>query len=322
MNHTVVGQADLLRLIESVVERAWDRPGITVIELLLIGGVVYAMLRFLHGTRGARLVRAVVIILVLSFAVVRVLATRFEFDRINVLYPYFVLAVFLVSLVAFQSELRRMLIRLGEGGWLQGWSKSAVEVVDPVVTAVERLSKRKIGALIAIERRTETGALIESGVRLDAQVSSELLETIFWPGSALHDLGVIIHGNRISAAGCQLPLVESGEVDRALGSRHRAALGMSHEADAVVIVVSEETGAISVAIRGRLRRSLTLDALRSTLTKELTPPARKRPRWLGGGSRESAKGKTKRAEPVATPLRPTDPATTPPATKVGQPVAK
>ena len=322
MNHTVVGQADLLRLIESVVERAWDRPGITVIELLLIGGVVYAMLRFLHGTRGARLVRAVVIILVLSFAVVRVLATRFEFDRINVLYPYFVLAVFLVSLVAFQSELRRMLIRLGEGGWLHGWSKSAVEVVDPVVTAVERLSKRKIGALIAIERRTETGALIESGVRLDAQVSSELLETIFWPGSALHDLGVIIHGNRISAAGCQLPLVESGEVDRALGSRHRAALGMSHEADAVVIVVSEETGAISVAIRGRLRRSLTLDALRSTLTKELTPPARKRPRWLGGGSRESAKGKTKRAEPVATPLRPTDPATTPPATKVGQPVAK
>ena len=322
MNHTVVGQADLLRLIESVVERAWDRPGITVIELLLIGGVVYAMLRFLHGTRGARLVRAVVIILVLSFAVVRVLATRFEFDRINVLYPYFVLAVFLVSLVAFQSELRRMLIRLGEGGWLQGWSKSAVEVIDPVVTAVERLSKRKIGALIAIERRTETGALIESGVRLDAQVSSELLETIFWPGSALHDLGVIIHGNRISAAGCQLPLVESGEVDRALGSRHRAALGMSHEADAVVIVVSEETGAISVAIRGRLRRSLTLDALRSTLTKELTPPARKRPRWLGGASRESAKGKTKRAEPVATPLRPTDPATTPPATKVGQPVAK
>ena len=227
MNNTGVGQADLLRLIESVMERAWDRPGITIIELLLIGGVVYAMLRFLHGTRGARLVRAVVIILVLSFAVVRLLAAQFDFARINVLYPYFVLAVFLVSLVAFQSELRRMLIRLGEGGWLQGWSKSAVEVVEPVVTAVERLSKRKIGALIAIERRTETGALIESGVRLDAEVSVELLETIFWPGSALHDLGVIIHGNRISAAGCQLPLAESGEVDRALGSRHRAALGMS-----------------------------------------------------------------------------------------------
>jgi len=280
------------------------------------------MLRFLHGTRGARLVRAVVIILVLSFAVVRVLATRFEFDRINVLYPYFVLAVFLVSLVAFQSELRRMLIRLGEGGWLQGWSKSVVEVVDPVVIAVERLSKRKIGALIAIERRTETGALIESGVRLDAKVSVELLETIFWPGTALHDLGVIIHGNRISAAGCQLPLVESAEVDRALGSRHRAALGMSQEADAVVIVVSEETGAISVAIHGRLRRSLTIEALRSTLTKELTPPRRKRPRWLGGGSRPAAKSETKMAKPTPAVTRPTDPATTPPTTKVGQPVAK
>jgi len=322
MNYTAVGQADLPRLIKSVIERAWDRPGITVIELLLIGGVVYAMLRFLHGTRGARLVRAVVIILVLSFAVVRVLATRFEFDRINVLYPYFVLAVFLVSLVAFQSELRRMLIRLGEGGWLQGWSKSVVEVVDPVVLAVERLSKRKIGALIAIERRTETGALIESGVRLDAKVSVELLETIFWPGTALHDLGVIIHGNRISAAGCQLPLVESAEVDRALGSRHRAALGMSQEADAVVIVVSEETGAISVAIHGRLRRSLTIEALRSTLTKELTPPPRNRPRWLGGGSRPAAKSETKMAKTTPAVPRPSDPATTPPTTKVGQPVAK
>lgn len=276
MSTTSVGQADLQRVVESVIERAWDRPGITAIELLLIGGVVYGILRFLHGTRGARLVRAVVIILAASFAVVRLLAVRFEFDRINVLYPYFVLAVFLVSLVAFQSELRRMLIRLGEGGWMQGWSKSAIEVVEPVVTAVERLSKKKIGALIAVERRTQTGALIESGVRLDARVSVELLETIFWPGTALHDMGVIIQDGRITAAGCQFPLAESGELDRALGSRHRAALGMSHEADAVVIVVSEETGAISIAIRGRLRRSLTLEALRSTLNKELATPGRGR----------------------------------------------
>ncbi|UCF32588.1 MAG: diadenylate cyclase CdaA, partial [Phycisphaerales bacterium] len=233
------------------------------------------ILRFLQGTRGARLVRAVVIILAVSFAIVRLLTVWYEFDRINVLYPYFILAVFLVSLVAFQTELRRMLLRLGEAGWLQSWSRSSARVIDPLVEAVARLSKKKIGALIAIERSTEMGALVESGVHLDAEVTTELLETIFWPGTALHDMGVIIQQGRVSAAGCQFPLAESGDVDRSLGSRHRAAIGMSQEVDAVVIVVSEETGTISVAIRGRLRRALTPDTLREVLATELLAPRRK-----------------------------------------------
>ena len=273
---SALAQTDvLLRPFKSFFERAYDRPGVTLVELLLIGVVVYSVLRFLRGTRGARLVRAVVIILAVSFAVVRLLTGWYEFDRINVLYPYFILGVFLVSLVAFQTELRRMLLRLGEGAWLQPWSRSAARVIDPVAEAVGRLSKKKIGALIAIERSTEMGALIESGVQLDAAVSAELLETIFWPGTALHDLGVIIQRGRISAAGCQFPLTESGEVDRALGSRHRAAIGMSQEVDAVVIVVSEETGTISVAIRGRLRRALTPETLREMLAAELQTPKRR-----------------------------------------------
>lgn len=284
-----LAQLDSHRWLQSFYERLAERPSLLIVELLLIGSVIYAVLRFLRGTRGARLVRAVLIILAVSSAVVRLVAEKFDLERINVMYPYFILGVFLVSLVAFQTELRRLLLRLGEGAWLRRWMKTSDLVVEPVLTAVERLSRRKIGALIAIERNTEMGAIIETGVTLDAVVTSELLETIFWPGSALHDLGVIINQDRVVAAGCQFPLAESGDIDRSLGSRHRAGLGMSHEADAVVIIVSEETGTISVAIRGRLRRALTLEALRDTLHNE-----------LGTGRRP---GKATPGQPVPIPVR-------------------
>lgn len=273
LNAATIAQADFFRGLESFWERMTARPAVTLIELLLIGTVVYAVLRFLQGTRGARLVRAVITILVVSFAVVWLIAGRYEFDRINVLYPYFLLGVFLISLVAFQTELRRLLLRLGEGRLLQHWMVMGDQIVDPIVTAVERMARKKVGALIAIERSTEIGGVIETGVRLDASVTTELLETIFWPGTPLHDLGVIISHGRVVAAGCQFPMAESGDLDRSLGSRHRAGLGMSHEADAIVIIVSEETGAISMALRGRLRRAMTGDALRETLEKELMPTA-------------------------------------------------
>lgn len=286
---------EILREFHSFSDRVADRFLVTIVEFLLIGLVVYGVLRFLHGTRGARLVRAVLTILAVSFAVVRLVAERFDFERINVLYPYFILAVFLVSLMAFQTEIRRFLLRLGEGGWLQRWIGTSGHVIDPIVTAVERLSRKKIGALIAVERTTELGAVVESGVKLDALVTTELLETIFWPGTPLHDLGVLIRRDRVIAAGCQFPLTESGDVDRSLGSRHRAALGMSHEADAVVIIVSEETGTISVAIRGKLHRALTIDALRNAIRKELAPEPRKE-RGVAGSRPEKKPEPEKKTE--------------------------
>lgn len=264
-----VAQINLPQSVSSFLERVAERPWTALVELLLIGSVVYAVLRFLHGTRGARLLRAVMTILVVGFTVVWVIADKFGLERIGALYRYFIPGVFLVSLVAFQTELRRLLIRLGQGEWLQRWLTNPGAAIDPIVIAVDRLAKKKIGALIAIERSTELGALAETGVRLDAVVSSELLETIFWPGTSLHDLGVIIHQKRILAAGCQFPLSDSAEIDRTLGSRHRAALGMSLELDGVVIVVSEETGMISVARNGHLRRGLTIDQLSQILVDEL-----------------------------------------------------
>ncbi len=273
---TFMTQADFLPGIRSLYERVIDRPWVALIELLLVGAVVYIILRFLQGTRGARLMRAVLTILVVSFVLVWLIADKLESERIKVLYPYFILGVFLVSLVAFQAELRRFLLRVGEGFWMQRWIKESSHLVDSIVTAVERLSKKKIGALIAVERTGEVGALTEAGVRLDAVVTAELLETIFWPGAPLHDLGVVIHSGRIIAAGCQFPLAESGEVDRSLGSRHRAALGLSQEIDAVVIVISEETGTISVAVHGRLRRGLNGQSLRDELVQALSDGAGQR----------------------------------------------
>ncbi len=274
-----VSQSDLFDGVRLFFERVLERPWVALVELLMIGAVVYSALRALEGTRGARLVRAVFLILAVSFAVVWLLAERFEFDRINALYPFFLLGVFLVSLVAFQAELRRLLLKVGEGAWLQRFIRTSDEVIDPIVTAADRLSRKKIGALIAIERSAEAGAIIETGVPVGAVVTAELLETIFWPGSALHDLGVMIGQGRIRAAGCQFPLTESAGVDRALGSRHRAAIGMSEETDAVVVVVSEETGTISVASRGKLQRGLTPESLRGLLAQELGAAAAARASW-------------------------------------------
>jgi diadenylate cyclase len=242
---------------------------VVLAEMLLIGGVIYAILRFLQGTRGARLMRAVGMIVLVSFLIVRLVAQKFEFDRINYLYSYFLWGVFLVALVVFQPELRRGLIRLGELWGIGSSNKDAQLIVEPVTTAVVRLSRKKIGAILALERVVPIGGFVESGVRLDAQLTPELLESLFWPGSALHDMGVIIQRGRVAAAGCQFPLADSQEVDRALGSRHRAALGLSQECDALVIVVSEETGAISVAERGQLIRGLTSEELLTHLTRAL-----------------------------------------------------
>jgi diadenylate cyclase len=241
------------------------------LEMLLIGIVVYFTLRFLQGTRGARLMRAIGLIVLVSFLVVRLIAAKLELDRINYVYPYFLWAVFLITLVVFQTELRRGLLLLGADWWSRAWAEQSSRVVEPVVHACASLSKKKVGALIAVERGVGVAGVAETGVELDAKVTAELLGSIFWPGSVLHDMGVIIREGRVVAAACQFPLADSEDVDRSLGSRHRAAVGMSHESDALVIVVSEETGTISVAEHGRLRRSLSPDTLRQILLAGLAP---------------------------------------------------
>lgn len=239
------------------------------VELLLIGVVVYLVIRFLRGTRGARMLRGTVIILVTLYLVVRLVADRFDLHRISFLYGVSLQFIFTAVIVVFAPELRRGLMRLGETRLFRSWSRDLGAHIEALIEAAQYLSRHKIGALIAIEREVGLGGVVENGTRLDAEISAPLINTIFWPNSPLHDLGMVISGGRIAYAGVQFPLAESGDLERELGSRHRAAVGMSQESDAVVLVVSEQTGDISIAEGGQLQRKLTAEQLRQRLRQLL-----------------------------------------------------
>jgi diadenylate cyclase len=240
-----------------------------VIELFLIGLVVYWVMRFLRGTRGARMLRGIALILIGLYLIIRLLAAGLGLERIDFLYRQFLGIASIGVIVVFQPELRRALMRLGETRLFRGWSSQVNEEIEELVEAATFCSKRKIGALIAIEREVGLGGIAESGTRLNADLSAALLNTIFWPNSPLHDLGVVISQGKVAYAGVQFPLAEEGTLERELGSRHRAAVGLSNESDAVVIVVSEETGDVSIAERGVLLRKLTPEALRGMLAELL-----------------------------------------------------
>jgi diadenylate cyclase len=239
------------------------------IELLLIGLVVHYVVEFLRGTRGARMLRGIALVLITLYLLVRLLATSFHLNRLDFLYTQFLRFAFFAVIVVFQPELRRALLRLGETRLFRVWSSQLQDEIDALVEAATFLSRRKIGALIAIEREIGLGGIAESGTRLNADLTAPLLNTIFWPNSPLHDLGVVVSQGRVMYAGVQFPLAESGELEKELGSRHRAAVGMSQESDAVVLVVSEETGDVSIAERGQLIRKLTPEGLRGLLSELL-----------------------------------------------------
>ena len=236
------------------------------IEMLLIGLVVYWVLRFLRGTRGARMLKGIASVLIVLYLIISLVAEEFRLEQIEFLYGRFLQVAAVAVIVVFQPELRRALMRLGETRLFRGFGGEQInEEIEALVESATFCSRRKIGALIAIERETGLGGIAESGTRLNAELSADLLNTIFWPNSPLHDLGVIVSGGRVAYAGLQFPLAESGDLERELGSRHRAAVGMSQESDAVVLVVSEETGDVSIAERGQLIRKLTPEGLRGLL---------------------------------------------------------
>lgn len=243
---------------------------VVVIELVLIGLVVYWVVDFLEGTRGERLFRGVIFILVAGVLILNLLVRQFDFARLQYLYKGFLVAVLIIAVAAFQPEIRRVLIRIGQPHFWTGSSQPAIgrsKVVEEMIVAVTGLSAARRGAIIVIERRVALGEFIESGVRIDGEVTADLLKTIFYPGTALHDMAVIIHGDRVVAASVQLPLAEVGSVDGTeLGSRHRAAIGITAGSDAACLVVSEETGTISLAENGALTRGMDESDLRKHLS--------------------------------------------------------
>jgi diadenylate cyclase len=244
---------------------------VVVIELVLIGLVVYWVVDFLEGTRGERLFRGVIFILVAGVLILNLLVQRFDFARLQYLYKGFLIAILIIAVAAFQPEVRRVLIRIGQPHFWVSSSRQLSRTVEEMITAVTQLSAAKRGAIIVIERRVALGEFIESGVQIDGKVTAELLKTIFYPGTTLHDMAVIIRGDRIVAASVQLPLAEVGSVGGTeLGSRHRAAIGITAGSDAACLVVSEETGIISLAENGRLTRGMDESDLRKYLSNALS----------------------------------------------------
>lgn len=239
---------------------------VVAIELFLIGLVVYWAVDFLEGTRGERLFRGVIFILIAGFLILKLVVGRFAFERLQYLYNGFLIAVLIIAVAAFQPEIRGALIRIGRTSFLTRSSHLLSRTAEEIITAITELAAVKTGAIIVIERRVALGEFIETGIELDARVTAELLKTIFYPGTALHDMAVIIRGDRAVAASAQLPLAEAGSINGIeLGSRHRAAIGITTGSDAICLVVSEETGIISIAQNGMLTRGVSESQLRKRL---------------------------------------------------------
>jgi diadenylate cyclase len=234
-------------------------------EIFLIFMVVYVVLRIMQGTRGTSILRGLAFIIVLISVGVLFFVRKLQLHTINWLITEFVPVFIIPIIILFQPEFRRALLRLGQNPVFRVFLKPEYKVTNEIIKAIVALSKNKIGALIAIEREVGLDSFIETGTRLNADVSSELISTIFCPGSPLHDGAAIIQEQKMIAAGCLLPLTENTELSKSLGTRHRAGIGLTEETDAIVIIVSEETGTISTGFKGALNRDIDEKGLKKIL---------------------------------------------------------
>lgn len=242
-----------------------------IIDILVVAFIIYGIITMIQTTGAARIAKSIVIILTLT-----VLTQLLNMYLMNYLLDK-ILEIGLIALVImFQPELRRMLEKLGGKSFREVLSMKEEQreidrVISQTVLACETMSRERTGVLIVFERDTSLMDYQKSGTVIDAQVSSELLRNIFFTKAALHDGAVIIRNERIAAAGCVLPLTQNRNISSDLGTRHRAAIGMSEVSDAVVVIVSEETGTISVAVSGMLKRHLAPQTLEKLLLNELAP---------------------------------------------------
>ena len=240
-----------------------------VVDILIVAYIIYRVMKLLKDTSAARLAKGIIVLLLIwLLASIASLTTISFILQMAVYYAPFVLVVI------FQPELRRLLEQLGKGNLsrllVPANDPDAIEAaINATVTACADMSRTKTGVLIVFERRERLGEIVSTGTVVDADPSPELLKNIFFKNSPLHDGALIMRAGKIYAAGCVLPLSGSQTLSRDLGTRHRAAVGMSESADSVLVVVSEETGAISVAIGGMLKRHLSPDVLRKVLEAEL-----------------------------------------------------
>jgi diadenylate cyclase len=239
------------------------------LEILILAVAIYFMSRFLRGTRGWPVVIGFVIVLL----ALELVTTLLKLQVLRSLLESASWFIAVGAIVIFQQEIRRMLAELGNLP-LFATTHEQRESIEVIIQTCERLADVKIGALIAVEQSIQLQEAVESGVPVNCDATPEMLETIFFPNNAIHDGGVILKGDRIAYAACIFPLTQRSDLNKSLGTRHRAAIGLSEETDAVVVVVSEETGMISHAYKGQLVRGVTLEELRSFLTSVLVQPTK------------------------------------------------
>ncbi|HJM40188.1 MAG TPA: diadenylate cyclase CdaA [Planctomycetota bacterium] len=246
-----------------------------VIEIISLTAVFYGVLRFLRSTRGFGILRGLAVFFVFTFLTFYVLSFYPGVPVLGHLLKQIVPYVVLILFILFQPELRQGISRFGRAGMFRFLrSDTVVEQTLPmIVMAAQRMAKERIGALIAFEREVSLAPYRENAVNVDAPVSSILLETIFFPGSPLHDGAVVIRNDEIISAACLLPLADAGKELGRLGTRHRAALGLSEETDAITLVVSEETGQVSICSAGILHRPIPHDQLEDKLNELLLTEA-------------------------------------------------
>ena len=243
--------------------RLWD-----ILDILFVAFIIYRIILLIKGTRAVQMLIGLVVVLGLY-----IISFRIGFFTLHWILNNFIASMILVIIVIFQDDIRRALMRVGRNPFMtsSGDKLEQVKMIEEVVRASMTLVEKKIGALIVFERKTGLSNYIEKGVLLDANVQKEMIVSIFLPNSPLHDGAIIVQEGRIAAAGCLLPLDTNIEISSTFGTRHRCALSLGNETDAVVVIISEERGVISLAGEGTMRLNLTEQALRDTLLKLLSP---------------------------------------------------
>lgn len=282
---------------------------VPAVEILLLAVAIYYGFMFVRGTRGWPVVIGFLVLIALTFA-----CSILHFEVLTALLRHFFAFSAVAVLIIFQPEFRRMLAELGNLPWFTT-AREQRENIEVVIQSVERLAEVRIGALMAMEQSINLQEVVESGVPVDCDATPEMIETIFFPNNAIHDGGIILKGDRIAFAACIFPLTQRQDLSKSLGTRHRAAIGLTEETDAVVVVVSEETGGVSYAYKGQLVKGVTIEELRSFLTSVFVPRAkRSMVEWIRSrmGERVTPAPPAVRAEsvPEPPPARQITPATT------------
>lgn len=240
------------------------------IEVVIIWAFVYGFIRLLHGTRGAGVLKGLVFFVTVFILLILFISRQFDLWTLNWVLTQMSLFVLIPMIILFQPEIRRAFIHIGQNPLTRLLFRSQRTVTEEVIKASVSMAKDRVGGLIVIERDVGLNSYIEGGVQLDATVTADLVKTIFWPGTPLHDGGMIIRQQRAAAAGCLFPLTENPDFSAEVGTRHRAGIGITEESDCVAIIISEQTGQISLAVGGRIRRDLDERTLRRAITELVT----------------------------------------------------